>query len=331
MGISEERNNFLSDYPESIPKITSLKKGDYIGQKYEVVAVLGEGGCGTVYLVYYNLHKQFYALKTFKGEYLNSKPVRDRFRKEAQIWIDLDKHPYLVRAYWVEEIYGRLFIGMEFIAPIDKGGPNSLDEYLRKSPPNLNQSLLWAIQFCHGMEYAYSKGIKAHRDIKPANIMIDHTRSVRISDFGLAGIIDSGIINSGEREQMKLSTNQYQTIVGTSMGTPAYMPPEQFIDVSACDERSDIYSFGIVLYQMVSKGQLPFNVENPNHYWAAMKHLHSESQIPTLDSLLFPHIQKCLAKDKGKRYQSFKELRLGLEKILTQLTGEEFIPNCRSL
>jgi len=139
--------------------------------------------------VYYEPHDQVYALKTFKSEYLNTKSVRDRFTKESQIWIDLDSNPYLVRAYWVDEYQNRMFIGMEWIGPIEKGGPNSLDQYLKVYQPDLTQTLIWAIQFCHGMEYAYSKGIKAHRDIKPANIMIDHNKKVRISDFGLACVI----------------------------------------------------------------------------------------------------------------------------------------------
>jgi serine/threonine protein kinase len=319
MRISDDNRKFREAYPESVPKRVSFKKGDFIGQKYEVIDILGEGGCGTVYLVYYNQHDQFYALKTFKGEYLDSELVKDRFRKEAQVWIDLDKHPYLVRAYWVEEISNRLFIGMEWIAPEEEGSPNSLDVYLKQSPPDLPQSLRWAIQFCYGMEYAYSKGIKAHRDIKPANIMIDHNKTVRISDFGLAGIA-----KPGELGQNINIPNQHQTMLGTSMGTPTHMSPEQFLDAVTCDERSDIYSFGIVLFQMASGGRLPFFTDNHNHFWSVLKHLHNEAEVPKLDSLLFPQIKRCLEKEPGKRYQSFKALRADLEAIHKRLTGEAF-------
>ena len=110
------------------------------------------------------------------------------------------------------------------------------------------------------------------------------------------------------------------------MGTPAYMPPEQFIDVTACDERSDIYSFGIVLYQMASNGSLPFRAESSHHYWQTLKYLHSEGKVPDLDSILFPLIAQCLAKDKVDRYKSFYDLRIDLEKILLQLTGKKFVP-----
>ena len=164
-----------------------LKKGDFIGGKYEVFALLGEGGFGTVYQVYSHSTNEVYALKTCRDEYIEDPSIRERFRKEAQVWIDLERHPYIVRAEHVESILGRLYIAMEHIAS-DEPGMNTLDGFLSNRPPDLAQSLRWAIQCCHGMEYAYSRGIKAHRDIKPANIMIDQNMAVKITDFGLAGI-----------------------------------------------------------------------------------------------------------------------------------------------
>jgi tetratricopeptide (TPR) repeat protein len=100
------------------------------------------------------------------------------------------------------------------------------------------------------------------------------------------------------------------------------MPPEQFTDLSVCDERSDIYSFGIVLYQMASGGRLPFSPDNPSLRWTALKHFHHEAPVPKLNSPLFPIILRCLEKEPRNRYQTFWELRTDIELILKQQTGQ---------
>lgn len=314
----------------STPSAT-YKAGNRIGP-YEVHGVLGEGGFGVVYLVYSASLKQVYALKTFKDEYVNDAHTREMFHKEAKIWVELESHPFIVRAHFVDDIEGRFYITLEYVAP-NEAGLNTLEGYLEHSPPDLAQSLRWGIQFCHGMEYALSKGIRCHRDIKPANIMIGQDGSVKISDFGLAGILDS-IKASG-----KLSANLLQgtaqlsrgTSEGAVFGTLSHMPPEQFINAGRCDERSDIYSFGIVLYEMAA-GSLPFfpsNVpsiigEEAIHSWFGkeMKTLHTEGTIPVIQTPLFPIIQRCLEKSPDNRYQSFQELREDLESLLKKETDE---------
>ena len=293
---------------------------------FEVYGVLGRGGFGIVYLVYSHETQSVYALKTFRGKYLESASTRERFRREANIWVDLDRHPYLVRAHLVVEIAGRLYVGMEYIAPNEQG-LNSLDGYLKHRPPDLAQSLRWAIQCCHGLEYAYSRGIRSHRDIKPRNIMIDQDKTAKITDFGLAGLLDTALTTPGTNMGGEPSD---QTEDGDIFGTLTYMSPEQFTNSAACDERSDIYSFGIVLYHMAAGGQKPFQAtrrrdnsrEERKRYREELQRLHSEAPIPRLNSPLFPIIRLCLEKEPGQRYASFKELRSDLEALIKRQMGE---------
>jgi tetratricopeptide (TPR) repeat protein len=306
------------------------KRGDVIGQKYEVLRILGEGGFGLVYLVDSRETGEVYALKTFRDEYIGDAKVRELFGKEAQAWINIGNHPYVVRAYFVDLISGRLYIGMEYIAP-DERGLNSLASYLFHAPPDLRQSLIWGIQFCYGMEHAYQEGIRCHRDIKPTNIMINQDKIVKITDFGLAGLLDVPKDNArqGLGTSLMKATSAGRTLEGP-FGTPAYMPPEQFDSVADCDERSDIYSFGVVLYQMATRGDLPFlpeiregNVEIPtDQVFAELRILHRTKQIPHVDTPLFPIIEKCLAKQPNERYPTFKELRLELNAILKNKYAE---------
>lgn len=329
------------------------RKGDCIGE-FEVQGVLGQGGFGVVYLVHLPipaevawlnaLHDQdlishgqrsdnyiTYALKTFRDEYLNTPGVRQRFRHEAQTLVDLDRHPHLLRADFVDEIAGRLYVATEYIAP-NAEGLNSLEGYLLHRPSDLAQSLRWAIQVCHGMEYALSKGLRCHRDLKPSNILITADCTAKIADFGLAGMLDQvrladGIQVHTEDGHVGLSA---QTVEGAGFGTPTHMPPEQFTNAKSCDERSDIYAFGVVLYQMATGGRLPFlaalprdhSVGERRRFWAEMHQLHATAPLPRLDTPLFPIVERCLAKQPDQRYQSFLDLRQALEPLLRRETGE---------
>ena len=138
--------------PQDLQPGAPYKKGDVISGKYEVHGILGKGGFGVVYLIYSRELKGIYALKTFQDEFIADQEIRTRFRKEANIWMELGRHPYIVRASLVDEISGRLFIIMEYIAP-DEKKLNTLEGYLQRQPPNLAQSLRWAIIICprHGV------------------------------------------------------------------------------------------------------------------------------------------------------------------------------------
>jgi serine/threonine protein kinase len=335
----EKKKNSETRSNQPLPH--SNEGNDVLGNNYQVYRKLGHGGFGAVYLVYSHETKEIYALKTFKDEFIDDRETRELFRREANVWVDLESHPFIVRAFLIDEISGRLYIAIEYIAPSEEG-LNSLEGYLESQPPDLVKSLRWAIQFCYGMEYAYSKGVRCHRDIKPANIMISTDKTVKITDFGLAGVLDASKAASRTLPFLQRARFLQKGRVGLSgsvledrgCGTPTHMPPEQFTKASACDQRSDIYSFGVVLYQMASGGKLPFlaslprddSSEEQTRFWREMFRLHSQAPVPKRNSPLFPMIQCALKKEPCERYQTFRELRADLEPLLKKLTGEVIVP-----
>jgi eukaryotic-like serine/threonine-protein kinase len=257
-----------------------------------------------------------HALKTLRDEYLQDSETRELFRREARVWVGLDRHPNIVRAEFITELSGRLYIGMEYVEPGDQGH-NSLAGYLGTQPPDMAQALRWSIQFCHGMEYARSRGIRCHRDVKPENIMITRDRAVKITDFGFAGVIEHVRAGSSFPQRRR-------SVQRSGFGTPAYMPPEQFRNASRCDERSDIYSMGIVMFQLASKGRFPFALRGRHsgkNYWNDMHRMHAEARVPRLPSALSPVIERCLQKEPNMRYQTFAELRADLDALLKSETG----------
>lgn len=300
----------------AVPKSASqpYKIGDRIGGRYEIHRILGgegKSGMGIVYVCYDHKFKIVFALKTFQDKYLFSKKIKDAFKKESLAWIHLEMHPYIALAAWVDELDYRMFVVCEYIAPDDEGR-NTLTHYI-KSPISLKQALIWSIQFCHGMEYAYSKGITPHRDIKPDNTMITRDGTVKITDFGLAGLWDKaemagelkGLLNEKNNEFTFLRVVEGRIVAGT----PPWMAPEQFDGIA--DVRSDIYSFGLVLYQMVNRGELPFYPRKGDSW----EIVHKRYPVPTIDSRLFSIIEKCLKKNREERYSRFDELRKGLERF----------------
>ena len=307
---------------------TAYKKGDFIGKPYEVLGVLGVGGFSIVYLVHSHETGTAFALKTLRDQFLRDAETAEQFKREARLWVNLERHPNIVTAHFIDELAGRLYIGMEYIAP-NNDGLNSLEGYLTSDPPDLAQSLRWCIQVCHGMEHSRSKGIRSHRDIKPANIMITADRLVKITDFGFADVID----RSRRLSMDAISRRKRMALDFTGFGTPNYMPPEQFLNANRCDERSDIYSFGVVMYQLGAGGRLPFvppkittgpRRTRPN-VWRDMHKLHTEARVPTLASPLFPVIKRCLQKEQSARYQSFRDVRVDLEAILAEKSGEKVV------
>jgi len=296
--------------------------GDKIGGLYEVRQIFGgegKSGMGIVYICYNHKHKSPYAaLKTFQEKFLFDKEVQKLFEHEGLIWVELEKYPYIVCARWVTKLEGRLFIVLEYISP-DKQGRNTLTQHLGQL--TLPEILKFSIQFCYGMEYAYSKGIDSHCDIKPDNIMITADQTIKITDFGLAKAFQAtelkeDIISQEQNPSLSIFQNKGTQICGTL----PYMAPEQFDGYA--NKRSDIYSFGIVLYQMMTNGRLPF-IGRTTQEW---ERLHKYEKISIISSPLAPVIQKCLEKDIDQRYQCFILLREELQDLLLKETGERLIP-----
>ncbi|MBF0556430.1 MAG: protein kinase, partial [Nitrospirae bacterium] len=304
----------LSDHYDSLQNNSQkqdgrYKIGDRIAGRYEIYRILGgegKSGMGIVYVCYDHEFKEVIALKTFQDRFLSSKEAKEDFKKEALLWTHLGRYPYIVRSFWVQELDYRLYAACEFVAP-DQEGRNTLTHYLN-GPISFKQTLTWSIQFCYAMEYAVSKGVTPHRDIKPDNIMITNDKTLKITDFGLAGLLKD--INF---------TKDFKAKEEVRAGTPLYMAPEQF-DRKA-DVRSDIYSFGIVMYQMLNKGRLPFDLPQQIRY-SDWKGFHETYKVRGIDSVLFPIINKCVEKSPDSRHRGFNELRMEIESLYRKYVGE---------
>jgi tetratricopeptide (TPR) repeat protein len=309
------------------------KPGDVIGGKYEVLGTLGKGGFGVVYLVYNHEAHALCALKTFRDEFLADGNVRKAFKKEALLWVNLERHPFILSATWVQEFSGRLFVAMDYVAP-DNQGRVSLAHHLAKAggPLDPDQVLEWAVQFSLGMEHANAHGIKCHRDIKPANILITQDGTLKITDFGLAaaaevacrkgGGIAKSLVTGSENEGFSFSAIEVDGM--TRCGTLGYMPPEVFRGEPA-DIRGDIYSFGLVLWQMGRGSRIPpFLPPYPRDIGNFPRNVYErqmDESLPRIKRPLWPVVKRCLRAKPTKRYGDFGELRDDLAAILRKRTG----------
>ncbi len=306
-----------------------FQPGDIIGGKYEVHRRLGRGGFGLVYLVYNRETKEVLALKTFRDELLADAAARQAFKKEALLWVNLEEHPFILPARWVDEFSGRLFVQMDYIAPDERGRVSLTDHLvLAGGPLEKEQVLEWAIQFCHGMEYAAAHGIRAHRDIKPDNILLTGDGRVQIADFGLAAAAGAGHSFFGtpvEGGRAGYSLSIFQSQGKQVCGTPGYISPEVFEGKGAAVP-SDIYSFGVVLWQMVSGSPIhPFHPDGffsgPHQYPAAVYALQTTGRLPEVDGPLGKVVERCLQPDPARRFSDFAALRAALEPGYSDLTG----------
>lgn len=252
---------------------------------YEIIRKLGEGGMGIIYLAEDQKLNRKVALKFLPPHIASNQTERSRFMKEARAAAALN-HPNIAQVYSIEEVDEQLFIVMEYIDGME------LKEWIRSDECSLNQKIKVTEHIAAGIKAAHDKGI-IHRDIKSNNIMICRSGKVKIMDFGLAHF-------QGE---------DHITKTGTTLGTTAYMAPEQLRGVDA-DELSDMWSFGVVLYELFTHN-LPFQ---GSYEPAIMYAISEEDPIPVdehereVPENIRGIIYGCLSKEREKRYSNFDEI-----------------------
>src|SRR5438094_5848650 len=273
-----------------------------------------------LYNVYGHEHQMPYAAKTFCDERLaDNSDVATDFTKEALTWVNLDAHENVTRAEFVQTIQGKPFLFLEYVS----GGDLKSWIGTPRLTEDLAQVLRFAIQFCDGMNHAVAKGIKVHRDIKPRNCLITEDHTLKVTDFGLAKAFDdakpAGAKNESAAQKVQDSSIG-QTRTGTGAGTCTHMAPEQFDDVKQVAGRADIYSFGVVLFEMIT-GKLPFAGET----WEEFKQQHqTQAPLPLPSSvplLLIAVVNTCLSKNPWNRFADFSALRQPLAEIYEELTA----------
>jgi tetratricopeptide (TPR) repeat protein len=282
-----------------------LTMGSLFAGRYQIIEELGHGGMGRVYRALDKKLNEEVALKLVRPEIAADRSTLERFHTELKLARKIS-HPHVGRMYELMEEKRSHFITMEYVPGQDLRG------LIRQTGQlTVGKAIAIGKEICEGLAEAHKQGI-IHRDLKPSNIIIDRAGEGRIMDFGIA-------------RSMAVKS---RTGAGVMIGTPEYMSPEQ-VEGKEIDARTDIYSLGIILYEMLT-GRVPFEGDTP--FTVGVKH---KSEAPRNPKLLNPNIPdalsgvilKCLEKDRSKRYPSAADVRAGLERVEIGLpTTERVVP-----
>jgi eukaryotic-like serine/threonine-protein kinase len=305
LAANSEAGDFIAEpvVRDIAPLLADEKESSLAGKSlahYRILSRVGVGGMGEVYLATDSKLNRPVAVKILPVSFSQDANHLRRFQTEAKAAATLN-HPNVATIYSVEETEGQPFITMEYVEG------KSLDAFIPAGGLDLKTFLEWFLPLADALSHAHEKGI-VHRDIKPGNIMITAVGVPKILDFGLAQI-DKTVATED-------SSTLDMTEPGQIFGTPSYMSPEQ-AEGRQVDQRSDVFSFGVVMYQAIT-GERPFKGDNYASIVSALMtgEPRAVSEIkPETPFLLARLITRCLSKDRRKRFQTMREVRVILEEI----------------